>query len=76
MGIELVHDLKTIRTNPRIMKHKTDAGTVIMTLHDHEATSGLVYLNGPNAGTIVKGGDINWEAFDDLRGSVTLWNRD
>lgn len=74
MGISLILDLKTIRTNPRLMKHRTDAGTIIMTLHDHEATSGFIYLNGPNVGKIVKGGDINWEGFEDLKGSVTLFN--
>lgn len=75
MAIKLVEAMHTVRTNPRIMKHKTDAGTIIMTLHDHEATSGYVYLNGPNAGKVIKG-DITWEAFEDIKGSVTLFNVD
>lgn len=76
MAVKLNERQYTTRTNPRLMKHKHDAGTIIMTLHDHEATSGFVYLNGPNAGKIVKGGDIHWPSFDDLVGSVTLHNAD
>ena len=76
MAIRLIEAMLTVRTNPRLMKHKTDAGTIILTLHDHEATSGFIYLNGPNVGKIVKGGDINWEAFEDVKGSVTLFNTD
>jgi hypothetical protein len=76
MGITLLESYHTVRTNPRLMKSKTGIAIFIMTLHDHEATSGYVYLNGANIGKIVKGGSIRWEDFEDLKGSVTLFNSD
>lgn len=75
MAVKLIERLHTTRTNPRLMKSNVD-GHFIMTLHDHFATSGLVWLDGPNAGKVVTGSCIDWTKFDDTIGSVTLHNAD
>jgi len=73
MGVEAVRDVKTIRTNPRLMVTKD--GRVAMTLHDHEK-AGLVWLSGDKVGVTLEHSEIAWEAFDDMPGSITLWNKD
>lgn len=49
MAIDLIRDLKTIRTYPRLMEN--DSGDIVMTLHDHEKGA-YIHLNGPNAGKL------------------------
>jgi hypothetical protein len=73
VAIELIEDLKTVRTYPRIMRH-IDSNRVAMVLHDH--VSGIVWLSGLYAGKVVIGSNVDWESFEDHPGSVTLWNRD
>jgi hypothetical protein len=73
MSINLIRDLKTIRTNPRLMED--DRGNIVMTLHDHE--NGIyIHLNGPFMGKIAKTTDTNFDGLRDLKGSVTLYNCD
>lgn len=73
MAIELVEDLKTIRTYPRLMKDNR-SGDMAMTLHDH--VGGIVWLGGPDAGKTLEGKSVRWSDFEDYSGSVTLWNKD
>ena len=73
MAIELIEQLKTTRTYPRLMRHKI-TGSVGLCLHD--STGGMVMLNGANSGLHIPAAAVKWEAFDDYIGSVTLHNRD
>ena len=73
MAIDLIRDLKTIRTYPRLMEN--DKGDIVMTLHDHEKGA-YIHLNGPNAGKIAQTTDQNFDDLRDLEGSVTIYNKD
>lgn len=73
MAIELIKDLKTVRTYPRVMKHKA-SDNIAMALHDDEG--GIVWLSGSNAGILVGGSIVDWKQFEDFHGSVTLHNKD
>lgn len=75
MAIETVLDMKTKRTNPRLMITRTTK-TLVMTLHDHTATSGFIYLGGLQMGKTVLGNEVCWDDLEDFHGSVTLWNKD
>lgn len=73
MAIELIRDMHTIRTYPRLMEN--DKGDIVMTLHDHEEGA-YIYLNGSRAGKIAKTTDEHFDGLRDLKGSVTLYNKD
>lgn len=73
MAIDITRDMHTIRTYPRLMEN--DKGDIVMTLHDHE--NGIyIWLNGPKVGLIAKTTDLHFDGLRDLKGSITLWNKD
>jgi hypothetical protein len=73
MAIDLIRDLKTIRTYPRLMEN--DTGDIVMTLHNHEKGA-YIYLSGPKAGKIAQTTDVNFDGLRDLKGSITIYNKD
>jgi hypothetical protein len=70
MAIELVEDLKTVRTYPRLMKSKT-TGNIALAL-----SAGVVWLGGHKSDSFVDAASVNWENLEDHSGAITLWNKD
>jgi hypothetical protein len=74
MSINVVPNMATIRTHPRIMRRQSDPKLIGMALHDHEREAAFVWLTGPDAGRLVPSASVPWGDLEDVPGSITIWN--